>query len=126
MILGRNIIGFGRVERWWTRSVRPDARPKFAKMDTLMILERMRGEIDAVTTIVALLIDTRVDRSVHANATPLEAIVHILRAFRQHVLAADEACSYLMRPVWLRVQQQIVQIRACLGFGKMMQFRKIR
>lgn len=59
----------------------------------------------AQTAVVALLVDAAVDGLVDANATALDAVVHVLVALVEDLLAAADAGLDLPRPGALPLQQ---------------------
>ena len=79
--------------------------PYFAKMNTLVILDRMKCFIDAQSSVVALFVYTRVNWLVHPDPTSFDAVVHVLVAFVQCFLATAYTILYLTRPGAFFVQQ---------------------
>ena len=61
----------------------------------------MKGFIDTHASIVALLIDTGVDRLVNTDATSFDAVIHVFVAFVQNSLARADARLDLRRPCTL-------------------------
>lgn len=60
-----------------------------------MVLYWVEGFINSQSTVVALLVDTGVDGLVDAYAAPFNAVVHVLVALVQHLLATADARLYL-------------------------------
>ena len=74
-------------------------------MNTLVVLDRVKGLVDAQPVIIALLIDAIVDRLVDADSTALYAVIHVFVTLVQNLFAAANASLYLTGPGSLPIEQ---------------------
>ena len=94
-------------------------RAHLAQMAALVVLDRVKRFIDSQSAVVALFVHAVVDGLVHSDSTPRDAVVHVLVAFVQRLLAAAYAGLDLARPGALSAQQllDLVVGRTCATGG---------